>query len=67
MKTAIGSAEKLIKDGEAKSAQEGMTSAISSIDRAISKRVIRRNKGARLKSRLAKRLNQATPKKKKGG
>ena len=67
MKTAISGAEKLIKDGEAKSAQEGVMTTISSIDRAISKRVIHRNRGARLKSRLVKRLNQAAPKKKKGG
>jgi small subunit ribosomal protein S20 len=69
MKTAIGGAEKLIKDGEVKSAGEGVMAAIGNIDRAVSKGVIHRNKGARLKSRLAKKLNQATPKKrkKKGG
>ena len=64
MKTAIGGAEKLIEGGEAKAAQEEVVTAISSIDRAVSKGIIHRDKGARLKSRLARRLNQATLKKK---
>jgi len=54
MKTAIGGAEK----------QEEVVTAISNIDREVSKGIIHRNKGARLKSRLARRLNQATPEKK---
>jgi len=66
MKTASGGAEKLINGGEAKSAQEGVVTAISNIDRAVSKGIIHRNKGARLKSRLARRLNQATLKRKGG-
>ena len=53
------------------SAREGVLAAISTIDGAVSKGVIHRNKGARLKSRLAKKLNQATRprtgRKKKGG
>ena len=67
MKTAVSSAEKLISGEEAKSAREGVTSAVSSIGRAVSKRVIHRNRGARLQSRLARKLNQAAPKKKKKG
>ena len=64
MKTALGGAEKLINAGEAKAAPEGVVTAIGNIDRAVSKGIIHRNKGARLKSRLARRLNQATPEKK---
>ena len=64
MKTALGGAEKLIEGGEAKAAQEEVVTAISNIDRAVSKEIIHRNRGARLKSRLARRLNQATPEKK---
>jgi len=67
MKTTVSSAEKLISGEEAKSAREGVTSAVSSIGRAVSKRVIHRNRGARLQSRLARKLNQAAPKKKKKG
>ena len=63
MKTALGGAETLINAGEAK-AQEEVVTAIGNIDRAVSKGIIHRNKGARLKSRLARRLNQATPEKK---
>ena len=73
MKTTIAAAEKLIEAKNAKSAQEGVMTAISTIDGAVSKGIIKRNKGARLKSQLAKKLNQqsASPsvdgKKKKGG
>ena len=67
MKTAIGGAENPLANGEggeAKAAQEEVVTAISNIDRAVSKGIIHRNRGARLKSRLARRLNQATLKKK---
>jgi small subunit ribosomal protein S20 len=43
--------------GEESASQKTML-AISSIDKAVSKGIIHRNKGARLKSRLMKRLNK---------
>jgi small subunit ribosomal protein S20 len=38
--------------------QEKAKQAISSIDRAVGKGIIHRNKAARLKSRLARRVNK---------
>jgi len=63
MKTAISGAEKLIDAREAKEAQEKVATATSNIDRAVSKGIIHRNRAARLKSRLARKLNQPTLKK----
>ena len=57
VKTAMVKAKSLVDAGE-ESASQKTTLAISSIDRAISKGVIHRNKGARLKSRLMKKLNK---------
>jgi small subunit ribosomal protein S20 len=54
-------AEKFSSAGELGPAQEAVVAAISSIDKAVKKGVIHKNKGARLKSRLARRLN-ALPK-----
>ena len=45
-------------DAGAESAYQKTTLAISSIDKAVSKGIIHRNKGARLKSRLMKKLNK---------
>jgi small subunit ribosomal protein S20 len=39
-------------------AEQGVVAAISSIDRAVSKGIIHKNKGARLKSRLAIKPNK---------
>ena len=56
VKTHIAKAQKLISAGE-NSAHQETIAAISSIDKAVSKGVFHRNKGARLKSRLTKKLN----------
>jgi small subunit ribosomal protein S20 len=45
-------------DGGEESAHQKTTLAISSIDKAVSKGIIHKNKGARLKSRLMKKLNK---------
>jgi small subunit ribosomal protein S20 len=66
MKTAIGKTEKVIASGDMELAQKGMIKAVSSIDRAVSKGVIHRNRGARLKSQLTRELNQAILKEKGG-
>jgi small subunit ribosomal protein S20 len=57
LRTCIAEAEKLSNAEELKSAQEAVVVAISSIDKAVRKGVIHRNKGARLKSRLMRRLS----------
>ena len=66
MKAYTNKAEKLIGTEESESAQQAASLAISSIDKAIKKGVIHRNKGARLKSSLVKRLNQVVPEKSGG-
>ena len=57
--THVIKASKLIAKGESEPAQNAVVTAISSIDKAVSKGVIHRNKGARLKGRLSKKLNQS--------
>jgi small subunit ribosomal protein S20 len=56
VKTHITKAEKLI-DAKGESAHQETVIAISTIDKAVSKGVLHRNKGARLKSRAMKKLN----------
>lgn len=56
-KTGMKKAHRLIGAGELEAAEKEVLSAISSIDRAVSKGVFHRNKGARLKSRIVKKLN----------
>ncbi|MEA3253540.1 MAG: 30S ribosomal protein S20 [Chloroflexota bacterium] len=55
-RTAVGGARRLISTGDVESARQGVAAAVSSIDRAVSKGIFHRNKGARLKSRLASGL-----------
>ena len=57
VKTRITKARKLLGEQEAEAASQTVGAAISGLDRAVSKGVIHRNKGARLKSRLTKKLN----------
>ena len=59
VKTGITRAEKLILSPEKDAAKEAVTTAISSLDRAVSKGVIHANNAARRKSRLVKKLNRA--------
>ncbi len=66
IKTYTTKTENLIGAKEWESAQETAVATISRIDRAASKGIIHRNKAARLKSQLMKRLNQALPEKKGG-
>ncbi len=56
VKTRITKAEKLIVQ-RGDSAQEEVVAAISSIDKVVNKGIFHQNKGARLKSRLMKKLN----------
>ena len=57
VKTHVGKAESSAGAGEESAYQKTML-AISSIDKAVTKGIIHRNKGARLKSRLMKKLNK---------
>jgi small subunit ribosomal protein S20 len=57
VKTYVVKAESSTDAGE-ESAYQKTTRAISSIDKAVSKGIIHRNKGARLKSRLMKKINK---------
>jgi small subunit ribosomal protein S20 len=56
-KTHIAKARTSIDTG-AESAHQETTLAMRGIDKAVSKGIIHRNKGARLKSRLMKKLNK---------
>ena len=57
LKTYVGKAKSSADAGEESASQKTMI-AISSIDKAVSKGIIHRNKGARLKSRLIGKLNK---------
>ena len=57
VKTHIVKAEKLISGRESDAAKEAVAMATSSIDKAVKKGIIHRNKGARLKSRLMRKVN----------
>jgi small subunit ribosomal protein S20 len=57
VKTCMVKARSSVDAGEESASQKTML-AISSIDKAASKGIIHRNKGARLKSRLVKKLNK---------
>ena len=57
VKTSTVKAKSSIAAGE-ESAREKAVLAVSRIDKAVSKGIIHRNKGARLKSRLTKKLNK---------
>jgi small subunit ribosomal protein S20 len=58
-RTQISKVRRLITSRELDSAKQEMVATTSSIDKAVSKGVIHRNKGARLKSRLMRKLNAA--------
>jgi len=59
VKTNITRAEKLIFAGELKDAQEAVTKAVSTLDKAAEKKILHANNAARRKARLLKKLNQA--------
>ena len=58
-KTNISRAEGLIFSGELEAAQEAVSAAIRSLDKAAEKGIIHPNNAARRKSRLMKKLNEA--------
>lgn len=56
-KTVVKAVETAIKQGNIDAAKEAFQAAVSMIDRIASKGVIHKNKAARKKSRLAKKIN----------
>ena len=58
VKTNIIKAEKLIFTGELKTAQEAVSTAVTSLDKAAGKGILHKNNTARRKSRLVKKLNE---------
>jgi small subunit ribosomal protein S20 len=62
VKTNITRAEKLIFNSDIKAAGEAVAVAVSSLDKAAEKKILHANNAARRKSRLLKKLNQASAK-----
>ena len=60
VKTNITKAEKLIMDGDVKGAEAAVKTAVVSLDKAAEKMILHANNASRRKSRLVKKLNQAT-------
>lgn len=59
LKTYITKSENLISEGDLDAAKVVVTQTSSTLDKAARKKIIHRNKAARHKSRLARKLNQA--------
>jgi small subunit ribosomal protein S20 len=57
VKTSVVKARSSVDAGEESAKQKAMV-AVSNIDKAVSKGIIHRNKGARLKSGLMKKLTK---------
>lgn len=58
-KTSLSKVGALIASNETEVAQREAIEAMSNIDKAVKKNVIHKNKGANLKSKLDKKLNNA--------
>lgn len=58
MRTAIKNVEKAVNNKDKEKAQENLKIAIKKIDKATSKNVISKNKNARNKARLTKKVNE---------
>ena len=59
-KTSVAKAESLISTKDLDQAKEAATRAVSALDKAAKKGVLHPNNAARRKSRLMKKLNQAS-------
>lgn len=59
-KTMVTRTENSLAAGNIDAAKQNMVAAISALDKAAEKGVIHRNNAARRKSRLMKKVNQAT-------
>jgi small subunit ribosomal protein S20 len=56
MKTAVKDVRELALAGKKEEAQAKLPNAFSKIDKAVQKKIIKKNAGARLKSRLVKKI-----------
>ncbi len=59
LKTVVRKAQVAATEGDAGNTDQALRLAVKRLDQAASKGYIHRNKAARLKSRLAKRVNKA--------
>ena len=59
-RTYIKNVRALVEAGELEEAKKGVAAAIRALDKAAEKGIIRKNNAARRKSRLLRKLNQAT-------
>jgi len=59
VKTEVKKAKKAVAAGEPEAAKAAVASAIKTLDKAADANIIHKNKAARGKSRLMKRLNKA--------
>ena len=57
-KTAVKEVKKLITAGKKSDAVEAMKKAMSTLDKAVKRNVIHKNKSSRLKSRIAKAIGK---------
>ena len=57
MSTAIKKFEKAVKDNDKETASNFLNVALQRIDKAVNSKLAHKNKAARLKSRLTKKLN----------
>ncbi len=57
MSTAIKKFEKAVKENDKENANNFLNVALQRIDKAVNSKLVHKNKAARLKSRLTKKLN----------
>ena len=62
VKVAIKKLKKAAEAKDASTGQKALAEAYKSLDKAVTKKIIHRNKAAKRKSRLSKLLKKATPK-----
>ena len=57
VKTAIKKVEQAITEGDLETAQANFSSAVSTLDSAVARGIIKKNTASRKKSQLAKKIN----------
>jgi len=57
VKTAIKKVEQAIAEGDLETAQANFSSAVSTLDSAVAKGIIKKNTASRKKSQLARKIN----------
>lgn len=59
VKTAVKKVEQAIDEGDFEAARKRLAGAVSALDSAAAKGIIKKNAASRVKARLAKRINAA--------